>query len=824
MNNNDAGNLPPINISGTDRSKKKTTRKTESILSRMPKMRTTTGTSKLGLVDRLKNLSKRDLSYMAAAAGLVFTLPVATNYMMKPDDSRLKPPGFGTQQAANSDNGVFDPGGTAAGGPLGSNGEVITPLTGRDPSSLIINPGDNQAAAQAAPAPAPVSNNSDSMRDGLRNAAISGAQKAVDAATNPTNIPKISAAIRGIGAVGGEHVSSSGNLSGSTIIASATKGSGKAADTSLLGAKGMSGYTGASNSGPSRGSNSNNLDSIKAKNDAAAGHLNAAGAVKSLDAAAAAAANVGPGAGAGANGIPSTSNGDGPKGTSVDALKNSWSMSGGQKTLAQQLEETAATTRLQNALNMEKFWKYDLPQSIVKSLVDNVITTGVITPIGKKVADAWKPKYEADMEGCVCVNIGGSCTYSGTTIKNGDVYPDTCVDANDDKKASVLTGQCGTGTQLFGAQFRQAPCGATPAATVSTAPANGTTPATAGPKGGTIELYKSGVDTAGKSLSTCLTDAKSCHTAAAGLINDGKQGGSQGGAVGNIVDVLNGYISQAATLKQALLDSQTKYAALAGQLQSLDPSVAVTAGNLADSIDKARAKCKASSNGVYCKRLEQFVTGDSRLDPDSVKGLVDNVKNAPAKVGSYSTAAGKEIGLATAAADSISQQAKAAVDAANASQQRLKDALTALDKDKDTAAASKVIDAEIKSLGGNSDKPADGTPYAVLLKIQGTQADTDAENQRHVAVGLANMLTGKPDNSGQKAVSSSLTAIQAFSANNATVAQNDQAQGQGFVDGINKSIPAINASITALKSHDFQCVVQKAASAHGVVSGCDDVK
>jgi hypothetical protein len=375
MNNNDAGNLPPINVGGADR-KKKTTRKTESILSRMPKMRTTTGTSKLGLMDRIKHLSKRDLSYMVTAAGLVFSLPVATNYMTKPDESRAMKPGFGVPQQVNSDSGVFDPGGSAAGGPLGSNGDIITPITGRDPSSLIVNPGDNQAAAQA-PTPAPVANTSDT-RDGMRNAAMEGAQKAVDAAMAPTNIPKITASIRGYSAVGGEHVSSAGTLSGNNIVATATKGSSKPADTTSLGAKAMSGYAGASNNGPSKGTNTGALEDSKAKGDLMAGHLNGANAAQSLDQAAQAASGIGTGSGVGTGPGGATSNGAGGQNPTDNAIKNSASGGGGQETLAQKLAETAAMTRLNNELAMETFWQNTVPQAIVNA---------ALTPIEKFIGD-----------------------------------------------------------------------------------------------------------------------------------------------------------------------------------------------------------------------------------------------------------------------------------------------------------------------------------------------------------------------------------------------------------------------------------------------------
>lgn len=164
------------------------------------------------VMERLKNLRKKDLIFIAAGLCTLGTAPLAEHLLMSPDEQTAKlDGGFGSSspvfgggdaQVAETGYGVGSPGGL-----VGQGQDIITPLNVRDPSNLIMSPGaQKKADAVVAPPPPPTgpSKGESDWKDVLRDTAKSGAGKAVAQAPRPKpNVGKMAGAIRGLSALGG---------------------------------------------------------------------------------------------------------------------------------------------------------------------------------------------------------------------------------------------------------------------------------------------------------------------------------------------------------------------------------------------------------------------------------------------------------------------------------------------------------------------------------------------------------------------------------------------------------------------------------------------
>jgi len=382
----------------------------------MPKMRTTTGATRTGLLGRLAKISRKDMAFMASAAGLVVALPIATHFMMTPAENNTLKPGFSTRDSVAGSGEVFEPGvgGFAPGSGSGSSGEIITPLTARDPASLILGPDGNQPAAQPVTTPPP----DNSFRDTIANSAGAGMRGAVSNAS-PMPLQRLQGALRGLGAVGGERSASGGTLPGYNILSTAKSAPSSSANKQMVSPVPVKGYAGAA-SRP-RGGSSAAYDSLRTKSAGAADAMSGQGAIQALDKAASESVLAGAG---------SSDAGSGSKGAEYKApgqsQKGSGSYSPGRESLEETLRRQRATHELDKKLANEDFYKYELPQSIMKGLVENIVGKGISEPLGKMVAGMWGGK-EAKKQVCVCRKqptndaLIGDCTKDGrgegTTLK-----------------------------------------------------------------------------------------------------------------------------------------------------------------------------------------------------------------------------------------------------------------------------------------------------------------------------------------------------------------------------------------------------------------------
>ncbi len=171
------------------------------------------------LVDRFKQFRKKDLAFILAGLGVLFTAPMAERYLMSPTkgSSDVFKEGWGFrpgQGGLGAGGSPFDTGenGFATGNQIGENGDIITPANFRDPSSLILGPeAEAQPPATTSEAPASGSEGSN-WKNALAEAGGNAAKKALGSAGLP--MPPITLSknmLSGLGGLspqgGGEHYS-----------------------------------------------------------------------------------------------------------------------------------------------------------------------------------------------------------------------------------------------------------------------------------------------------------------------------------------------------------------------------------------------------------------------------------------------------------------------------------------------------------------------------------------------------------------------------------------------------------------------------------------
>ena len=163
------------------------------------------------VMDRLKNLRKKDLIFIAAGLCTLGMAPLAEHLLMAPEDSsgQLKE-GFSTQGPLFADGSTVYESGSGVGSPgalIGQGTDVITPLNVRDPSNLVMSPGSTkkQDAVVTPPPPPPSSGKPEpDWRDVLKDSAKGAASAAVKSAGKlPKPNVKMAGAIRGLSALGG---------------------------------------------------------------------------------------------------------------------------------------------------------------------------------------------------------------------------------------------------------------------------------------------------------------------------------------------------------------------------------------------------------------------------------------------------------------------------------------------------------------------------------------------------------------------------------------------------------------------------------------------
>jgi|GEM_PF-919877 len=325
------------------------------------------------LMDKIKNMSKRDMALVAVGLSVLVSAPVAEFLVSTPNDNSLKTSSFGASRGAgdNALASLYEPGiNSLSQGSADGAGEIITPLSSRDPSSLILGAEDQAedkvsmtASLQPSgeqPSEYKDSNPRDAVGEAARDA-LSGATRA-SASLVKTSLPhRFNNAPRGLG-ISGSGIGSSDRLGSISSKSSNVKA---ASSSSLSTVKsGNTQVTGAVSTTRKIGGS---LESLKTQAASVAGKFSQSNAVKSVDEA----STFNPES---VKGLASGGSGAGGKGNKLEGVKyaalQNHSKNGGFE--CSTLECEAQKRRQQNALEWEKFLKYDIPKTIINAVVNSV--------------------------------------------------------------------------------------------------------------------------------------------------------------------------------------------------------------------------------------------------------------------------------------------------------------------------------------------------------------------------------------------------------------------------------------------------------------------
>ncbi|MDD4004048.1 MAG: hypothetical protein PHW69_02460 [Elusimicrobiaceae bacterium] len=372
---------------------KKSTRRTESILAKIPKLKSTSSStgSKFGgkfnlagMLGRVKKLSTKDLSLLLAGLATVAVLPISAHYMSSgsaEDSGGAGKPGFYASKAGGE---LFEPGlnGFAPGG-TGIGGETITPLSVRDPLSLILGQEEKKPEPEAsAPEYTPPPQDTRDFRDTITAAAPMAAQ-AVSEVISAPNIPRLNGAVRGLGAVSaGGSGGITGQINNGKITGTAGSAPSKIASSDMVNPIAMKGFSGTSSR--SNKSSADAYEALKAQSNDVADIMNAGSATAAADKASKASSYTGglSGSSLGGGGKSAkkagSASGSGSKTTVSRQQSTAQKMAEKRAEKELELEFMAKQAKVQNKLAMEQFLSVQLPQMMI---------TAAATPVAEKITD-----------------------------------------------------------------------------------------------------------------------------------------------------------------------------------------------------------------------------------------------------------------------------------------------------------------------------------------------------------------------------------------------------------------------------------------------------
>ncbi len=378
------------------------------------------------LVDRFKQFRKKDLAFILAGLGVLFTAPMAEKYLMSPThgSSDVFKEGWGFrpgQGGLGAGGSPFDTGenGFATGNQVGENGDIITPANFRDPASLILGPeAEAQPPATTSEAPASGSSSGSNWKNALAEAGGNAAKSALGRAGLP--MPPLTLSknmLSGIGGlspqggsehyslppIGGGHVPNSPNVSNSLGAVKANPN-----------LKGVGPWS-------ENGNGTGSIEALKTAGGNAASNFSNPSAAKGLQNAAAVqmpSANPNHFGGNGAD-----------KGMGNNSLKNS-------KSLGQSLAFMAAKMNMQKAIDLQ--WKLAEKKAMMWPNIEEKMLTGMVTKPLAGVEDALSSGLAGFLGGpsadtYVCDSgtmahqpVPGMPCDAGTHIAKGSQY---CIDS-----------------------------------------------------------------------------------------------------------------------------------------------------------------------------------------------------------------------------------------------------------------------------------------------------------------------------------------------------------------------------------------------------------
>ncbi len=323
------------------------------------------------LVDRFKQFRKKDLAFILAGLGVLFTAPMAERYLMSPThgSSDVFKEGWGFrpgQGGLGAGGSPFDTGenGFATGNQVGENGDIITPANFRDPSSLILGPeAEAQPPATTSEAPAGNSGSGSNWKNALAEAGGNAAKNALGRAGLPmpplTLSKNMLSGIAGLSPQGGSEHYSLPPLGGGHVPNSPNVSNSLGAVKANPNLKGVGPWS-------EKGNGTGSIEALKTAGGNAASQFSNPSANKGLQNAAAVqmpSANPSHLGGAGAD-----------KGMGNNSVKMS-------KNLGESLAFTAAKMNMQKSIDLQ--WKLAEKKAMMWPNIEEKALTGMITkPLG----------------------------------------------------------------------------------------------------------------------------------------------------------------------------------------------------------------------------------------------------------------------------------------------------------------------------------------------------------------------------------------------------------------------------------------------------------
>ncbi|MFH2202140.1 MAG: hypothetical protein ABIJ96_03410 [Elusimicrobiota bacterium] len=370
------------------------------------------------IVDRLKNLRRKDMGFIAAGLSVLMMAPVAEHFMMTPQEEKGALTGGFDQKGPLFPDGttIYEngTGGFSPGSLIGAGTDVITPLNVRDPAALVMGPGATQKpAATASPATEPPPKESN-WKDALSQAATRGAKQATKSAKLPKPNVKMAGALRGLSALSGS--SHGGGSSYTPPGLSAANVPNKArGSNSLTRSQAVPGYNGAA-----RRSNSSSGSPESLRNSAGrqGDMFNQGGAATALDNASKTQI---PGGGQGGGG-GGPSNGAGGKSPGGSNVKESKSLGESLEFMRLKMEQEKALALKWKIKEWNTFGRQKMMEEKVIGMAMDGFKEAFVTPLGKAMGNLFSGALNPDSaaaKGAVCYIQGDHISY---TNKGDSVY------------------------------------------------------------------------------------------------------------------------------------------------------------------------------------------------------------------------------------------------------------------------------------------------------------------------------------------------------------------------------------------------------------------
>lgn len=354
------------------------------------------------LVDRLKQLRKKDLIFIASGLSVLLLAPLAEHFVLGPgEDSNVLKQGFDSKGGPFVEANPYETGtGMATGNLPGQTSDVITPLNVRDPMSLIFGAGTQQAGAAGAGAGAggagsgSGSTSKEGWKDAISEASRAGARTAIDSGGLPAPKGNLSGSLRGLSALSG--ASYGGGPTFTLGPVNAAVGGSKGGGSNMAPVTATAGYKGPAARGLDSASS---IEALRRAADNAGNMFNGRGsAADNLQKAAQEAIP----SGGGSDGMGGPGKGQDGKNPGGNSSKDTKSMGESLAFLRAKMEMEKAVDLKWKKIEWETFGRQKMEQEELIKMGFGILKTGIADPFAKSIAGIMKGAFGIHEECYVC--------------------------------------------------------------------------------------------------------------------------------------------------------------------------------------------------------------------------------------------------------------------------------------------------------------------------------------------------------------------------------------------------------------------------------------